>query len=176
MTSPWYIENKYTTLWVISSYIEKQCNMIWRHGNLCGFIYKWLLLRKVPQSWKKYSQLDNKTIIELGPRRYEELLKPRFVFSNNTNLCLNNSSYLALPHSIIVYYYTTFLKGVQITRKTSTNIQRYSDSRLFIHFRFDEYIFLANQIASARLYFMHAYWVISISKFLYRIPFAKAVV
>ena len=37
MTSPWYIENKYTTLWIISLYIEKQCNTIWRHTNLCGF-------------------------------------------------------------------------------------------------------------------------------------------
>ena len=29
--------------------------------------------------------------------------------------------------------YTTLLKSVQITRKTSTNIQRYSDSWLFVH-------------------------------------------
>ena len=38
-------------------------------------------------------------------------------------------------------YYTTLLKSVQITRKTSTNIQRYSDSWLLVHFRFDEFIF-----------------------------------
>ena len=30
-------------------------------------------------------------------------------------------------------YYTTLLKSVQITRKTSTNIQQYSDSLLFVH-------------------------------------------
>ena len=30
-------------------------------------------------------------------------------------------------------YYTTLLKSVQITHKTSTNIQRYSDSMLFVH-------------------------------------------
>ena len=52
-------------------------------------------------------------------------------------------------------YYTTLLKSVQITSKTSTNIQRYSDSWLFVHFRFDEF-FLANQIASTRKYFMYA--------------------
>ena len=36
--------------------------------------------------------------------RYEELLRPRFALSVNTNFCLNNSSYPARPHSIIVYY------------------------------------------------------------------------
>ena len=38
----------------------------------------------------------------------------------------------------IYIYYTTLLKSVQITRKTSTNIQRYSDSWLFVYFRFDK--------------------------------------
>ena len=31
-----------------------------------------------------------------------------------------------------INYYTTLLKSVEITRKTSTNIQRYSDSWLFV--------------------------------------------
>ena len=43
----------------------------------------------------------------------------------------------------IYIYYTTLLKSVQITRKTSTNIQRhsdirYSDSWLLVYFRFDK--------------------------------------
>ena len=55
----------------------------------------------------------------------------------------------------IFIYYTTLLKSVQITSKTRTNIQRYSDSWLFVRFRFDEF-FLANQIASTRQYFMYS--------------------
>ena len=41
----------------------------------------------------------------------------------------------------MLIYYTTLLKSVQITRKTSTNIQRYSDSWLFVYFRFEDSIF-----------------------------------
>ena len=54
----------------------------------------------------KYLQINNKTIIKFGSRRYEELLRPRLVLSDDTNLCFNNSSYPALPHSVIVYYYS----------------------------------------------------------------------
>ena len=73
----------------------------------------------------------------------------------------------------MITYYTTLLKSVQITRKTSTNIQRYSDSWLFVLFRFDEFLFLANQILLHEQDFMYANWVVDISKFLYRIPFSK---
>ena len=45
-------------------------------------------------------------------------------------------------------YYTTLLKSVQITRKTSTNIQRYSDSCLFVYFRFDEFVFSQSNFVS----------------------------
>ena len=41
-------------------------------------------------------------------------------------LCMCTCAYMYI-------YYTTLLKSVQITRKTSTNIQRYSDSWLFVH-------------------------------------------
>ena len=47
--------------------------------------------------------------------------------ADNANLCLNNSRYPAQPHPKFINYYTTLLKIVKITRKTSTNIQRYSD-------------------------------------------------
>jgi hypothetical protein len=40
MTSPWNIENKYTTFDVISWYIEKRCNTLWRHANFCGLCQK----------------------------------------------------------------------------------------------------------------------------------------
>ena len=40
------------------------------------------------------------------------------------------------PIYIIRNYYTTLLKSVQITCKTSTNIQRYLDSWLFVHIYF----------------------------------------
>ena len=46
-------------------------------------------------------------------------------------------------------YYTTLLKSVQITRKTSTNTQRYSDSWLFVYFWFDEFVFSQSNFASA---------------------------
>ena len=77
---------------------------------------------------------------------------------------------------LIQFYYTTLLKSAQITHQTSTNIQQYSDSWLFVHFQLDKFIFIANQIASAHKYFMYANWVVDISKFLYKIPFSKAVV
>ena len=53
-------------------------------------------------------------------------------------------------HKIGIYYiyYTTLLKSVQITRKTSTNIQRYSDSWLFVYFRFDEFVFSQSNFVS----------------------------
>ena len=46
-------------------------------------------------------------------------------------------------------YYTTLLKSVQITSKTNTNIQRYSDSWLFVYFRFDEFVFSQSNFVSA---------------------------
>ena len=56
-----------------------------------------------------------------------------------------------LPECIasIYIYYTTLLKSVQITSKTSTNIQQYSDSWLFVHFRFDEFVFSQSNFVSA---------------------------
>ena len=50
---------------------------------------------------------------------------------------------------IKIIYYTTLLKSVQITRKTSTNIQRYLDSWLFVYFRFDEFVFSQSNFVSA---------------------------
>ena len=47
-------------------------------------------------------------------------------------------------------YCTTLLKGVQITRKTSTNIQRYSDNWLFVYFRLTSLFFSQSNFASAR--------------------------
>ena len=50
-------------------------------------------------------QINNKTSIKLGLVGYAELLGPRFeAEADNTNLSLNNSSYPARPHSMIVYY------------------------------------------------------------------------
>ena len=56
-------------------------------------------------------QINNKTIIEFGSRRIRGIIKglglcylPQHSASaDNTNLCLNNSSYPTQPHSIIVY-------------------------------------------------------------------------
>ena len=79
---------------------------------LKGKKYKWLLLRKGSPILKENLQINNKTIIEFGPRRYEKLFKGLSLcylpqspaLADNANLCLNNSSYPARPHSIIVYY------------------------------------------------------------------------
>ena len=49
----------------------------------------------------------------------------------------------------IAVHYTTLLKSVQKTSKTSTNIQRYSDSWLFVYFRFDEFVFSQSNFVSA---------------------------
>ena len=78
-----------------------------------------------------------------------------YLFITNLILCTRYIHTLCKIYINIYIYYTTWLKSVQITSKTSTNIQRYSDSWLFVHFRFDEF-FLANQIASTRKYFMYA--------------------
>ena len=52
--------------------------------------YKWMI-----------KQLVNSVLVG-----YEELLRPRFAkpkaSADNTNLCLNNSSYPTRPHSIII--------------------------------------------------------------------------
>ena len=40
---------------------------------------------------------------------------------------------LLATYEVYEIYYTTLLKNLQITSKTSTNIQRYSDSWLFVH-------------------------------------------
>ena len=49
---------------------------------------------------------NNKTIIEFGSRRIGGIIKASVsqpsASADNTNLCLNNSSYPARPHSIIV--------------------------------------------------------------------------
>ena len=109
---------------------------------------------------------------------------------------LDNSFYTVLrgykSKSIHVCYYTTLLKSVQITRKTSTNIQRYSDCWLFLYFRFDDFVFSQSNFVSGAV--LHVFIIelstfqsffiyripfskpVDISKFLYRIPFSKAVV
>ena len=55
----------------------------------------------------KYFQKIIKQLLKSVLVGYEKLLRPRFVLSlcaiYNTNLCLNNSSHPARPHSIIVY-------------------------------------------------------------------------
>ena len=62
---------------------------------------------------------------------YQELLRPRFVlsasafgFADNTNLCVNNSSYPTRPHSIIVYYVR--FRKTHMFLNTTTRIARYS--------------------------------------------------
>ena len=50
-------------------------------------------------------------ILKTNIRHYEAS-----AFADNTNFCLNNSSYPARPHSIIVYYYLKlFLHGSQLS-------------------------------------------------------------
>ena len=64
-------------------------------------------------------QINNKTIIEFGSRRIRGIIKASVCVisldqpsasADNTNLCLNNSSYPTRPHSIIVYYYIPIVK------------------------------------------------------------------
>ena len=105
---------------VICSYIENTYTTLWRHTNLCCLCqmqntnglcqnskYKWLLQGKGSQI-----QINNKTIIEFGFRSIWGIIKASVLCylpqpsasADNTNLCLNNSSYPTRPHSIIVYY------------------------------------------------------------------------
>ena len=61
----------------------------------------------------KYFKKIIKQLLNSVLAGYDELLRPRFVLSasasaDNTNLCLNNSSYPAQPRSIIVYCQTSW--------------------------------------------------------------------
>ena len=75
--------------------------------------YKWFLHGKGSQI-----QINNETIIEFGSRRIWGIIKASIglcylpqssASEDNTNLCLNNSSYPTRPHSIIECILSKFL-------------------------------------------------------------------
>ena len=65
------------------------------------------------------------------------------IWPNNINILLAKAKFLYN----IASYYTTLLKSVQITRKTSTKIA-ILDSWLFVYFRFDEFVFSQSNFVS----------------------------
>ena len=100
-----YIENTYTTLWRHTN-LCCLCQMQNTNGLCClcqNSKYKWLLQGKGSQI-----QINNYIIKQLLNSvfvGYEEFLRPRLCYlpkpsasADNTNLCLNNSSYPTRPH------------------------------------------------------------------------------
>ena len=124
--------------------------------------YKWLLQEKGSQI-----QINNKTVIEFGSLwiwgiylglRLCYLPQPS-ASADNTNPCLNNSSYPTRPHSIIVYYFfqCNRVKGIVSSpeRCDFTSSQQYINNvlwSLFIMFwdqnsnYFSKFIYIENWV------------------------------
>ena len=113
-----------------SSNIENTYTTLWRHTNLCSFCQMRENMNaffnkeiiNVLQGKGSQIQINNKTIIEFGFRRKWGIIKASKASADNTNLCLNNSSYPTRPHSIIVYYNTAFVNSERWLAKSRVDI------------------------------------------------------